>query len=81
MTDPQTVRTVTDIVSRVGKIPRVGERDDIFEAGMSSISSLELLLELEGEFGVSIPDGDFIEARTPLALAEMVTRLRAAESR
>ena len=37
---------------------------------------LELLVELETQFDVSIPDDDFLKARTPRDLMEMVSRLK-----
>jgi acyl carrier protein len=37
---------------------------------------LELLLKLEDEFHVTIPDKDFMAARTPEAIAGLIERLR-----
>jgi acyl carrier protein len=69
------IDSVTAVVSRVGGIPDVGPDQDIFEAGVSSVDALQLLLELESTFEVSIPDEDFVAARTPRALLDLVTRL------
>jgi len=69
------INSVIAVVTRVGGIADVGPDQDIFEAGMSSVDALQLLLELESEFGVSIPDEDFVAARTPRALLDLVTRL------
>ena len=69
------INSVIAVVTRVGNIPEVGPDQDIFEAGVSSVDALELLLELESTFGVSIPDEEFIAARTPRAIYEMVMRL------
>lgn len=66
---------ITAIVCAVGKISEVGVDDDFYDAGFSSINSLELLLQLEEESGVSIPDDQFIAARSPRALHEMIERI------
>lgn len=51
---------------------------DLFrEAGIASSAALELLLSLEDEFGVQVPDVDFNEARTVNALVALVGRLEA----
>ena len=72
------ISSVIEVVTRVGGIADVGPDQDIFEAGVNSVDALELLLELESTFGVSIPDEEFIAARTPRAMFELVTRLGAA---
>ena len=70
------LETITQLISQVGKIPAVAPDADIFDAGFVSINALELLVELETQFDVSIPDDDFLKARTPRDLMEMVSRLK-----
>lgn len=48
---------------------------DIYDAGFNSIASLELLIELETVHGVSIPDDEFVLARTPNQLRLLLARL------
>lgn len=67
---------IAEVVGKVGKIAPPGPDDDFYDAGFSSINALELLLELEEECGVSIPDDEFIQARTPRALGAVIERLR-----
>jgi acyl carrier protein len=67
---------VTSIVCEVGKISGVGPDDDFYDAGFSSINSLELLLQLESTCEVSIPDDQFITARSPKAIQELLERLK-----
>ena len=69
------IDSITAVVTRVGGISQVGPDQDIFEAGVSSVAALELLLELESTFGVSIQDDEFVNARTPRQLLDMVGRL------
>lgn len=70
------VNAVTEVVLRVGKIAELRPEQDMYEAGVSSIDSLELLLELESTFDVSIPDDAFVQARTPEALLKMIQQLQ-----
>jgi acyl carrier protein len=70
------LQRIAAIVCEVGKISGIGPDDDIYDAGFSSISALELLMELESALGVSIPDDEFINARTPRALSSVVERLK-----
>lgn len=67
---------ISEFVTRVGKIPGVGPDDDFYDAGFSSVNALDLLLELEEAFGVSIPDEQFIGARSVRSLDEMVSHLK-----
>jgi acyl carrier protein len=67
---------ITTLVCRIGTIPRVEPDDDFYDAGFSSIHALTLLLELEEAFGVSIPDEDFIQARSVRSLGALIERLK-----
>ncbi|WP_437760586.1 acyl carrier protein [Sorangium sp. So ce1389] len=49
---------------------------DLFKTiGVSLPAALDLLVSLEEEFGISIPDSAFIEARTVTALVVLVTEI------
>src|SRR5262245_13087969 len=63
---------ITDTVCRIGKISDIGPDEDFYDAGFSSINALELLLELESAYEVSIPDDRFIEVRTIRLLQELI---------
>jgi acetyltransferase-like isoleucine patch superfamily enzyme/acyl carrier protein len=47
----------------------VGPTEDFYDAGMTSIMTLPLLLEIEKQFGVAIPEDEFLDARTAQDLA------------
>ena len=64
------------IVRDVGKIAEIQPDEDIFEAGFSSINVLQLLVELETALEVSIPDDQFIKARSPRELFAVVEQSR-----
>lgn len=72
----KTIEVIRSTIQRVGKIDVPGAGDDFYAAGFSSISALELLVELETAFDVSIPDDEFIGARSIGGLAEVIQRLR-----
>jgi acyl carrier protein len=67
---------VIQLISQVGGLESVGSDADIYEAGFSSVRVLELLLSLEDEFGVNIPDKDFMAARTPRQISGLIDSLR-----
>jgi len=70
------VERIIQLVSQVGGIDCVEPNEGFYEAGFSSVRALELLLALEEEFGVQIPDKEFIAARTPRDVADLIERLR-----
>jgi acyl carrier protein len=67
---------VIQLISEVGGIPSLGPDTEIYQAGFSSVRVLELLLVLEDEFHVVIPDKEFMAARTPEAITMLIERLR-----
>ena len=67
---------VIQLIAQVGGIDSVLPDGGIYEAGFSSVRVLELLLALEEEFGIQIPDKDFILARTPREISGLIERLR-----
>ena len=50
--------------------------DDFYDAGVTSVMALPILLDLEDHFGVSIPDDRFIAARSPRSVAELIVDLK-----
>ncbi len=67
---------VVEIVCRIGELPALDPDLDVYEAGLESVRALEVLLELETAFGVSIPDAEFVEHRTARRLADLAVRLQ-----
>jgi acyl carrier protein len=70
------IERITQLISEVGGIDAVPADGEIYEAGFSSIRVLELLLALEGEFGVKIPDKEFITARTAREISNLIENLQ-----
>ncbi|MFY9852906.1 MAG: acyl carrier protein [Terracidiphilus sp.] len=46
------------------------------ELGVASMKAMELLMELEDRYQISVPDEEFIQATSLQALAEMVQKLK-----
>ena len=69
------LQTIVEIVQTTGKISSVAPDEDFYEAGFSSINALQLLMELEAAFDVTIPDEEFVAARTCNSLEALVSRL------
>jgi acyl carrier protein len=67
---------VIELIGKVGGLDAIEPDAPLYESGFSSVRALELLLAMEEEFGITIPDQEFMAARTPRALAELVERLR-----
>jgi len=69
------LKTIIGIVETTGKISSIAPGDDFYDAGFSSINALQLLLELEAAFDVTIPDDEFVTARTCNSLEALMSRL------
>jgi acyl carrier protein len=67
---------VIQLISQVGGINGVAPDASIYDAGFSSVRVLELLLALEQEFSVSIPDKDFMTMRTPQEISGLIENLQ-----
>ncbi len=67
---------VIAIVCETGPIASISADEDFYDAGFTSLKSLQLLLQLETEWNISIPDDEFIVARSARSLDELVTRLK-----
>ena len=69
------LETIIQLVQTTGRIENISASEDFYDAGFSSINALQLLLDLEAEFDVTIPDDEFVTARTCAALEALVSRL------
>lgn len=69
---------IVEIIKRIGEIDAIAPDQDFYKAGIDSMRGMDVMLDLENEFGVTIPDDKFVVARTPQALLALVEELRAA---
>lgn len=80
MTSEEMSTRVVGVVARIAKIqdasaiPR--DQDLYREIGVKSTAALDLLLSLEEEFNVSIPDQAFGDARTVSSLVTLIGGLQ-----
>jgi acyl carrier protein len=68
------------VVARVAKVKDPAaidsEKDLYRDIGVKSTAALDLLLSLEEEFNVTIPDQEFGDARTVSSLANLIGALQ-----
>ena len=66
---------VLSTIRDVTGVSQVLPDQDFYDAGVTSVQSLPLLLELEDRFQVSIPDDQFVAARSARRLSEMIQNI------
>lgn len=76
MRDASVSLTIMDVIKEVTGIENIPPQQDMYDAGVTSIQALPLLMELESRFNVTIPDERFIAARTPGDLSAMIANLQ-----
>jgi len=67
---------VNTVVSQFLGIDQLDPDQDFYDAGVTSIMTLPLLIELEDRFQVSIPQDQFLDARTIRTLTSLIESLR-----
>lgn len=67
-----TLTRIQGLIARIAKIPPPEPDMDMYVAGLASVDALELLVELEDAFAITIPDDRFVDARTAANLATLV---------
>ena len=68
---------IKEILNQLLNQESIGDDENFYEAGLTSIMVLPLLSEIETSFDLKISDSEFLDARTPKELAQLVLRLRA----
>jgi acyl carrier protein len=70
-------KRIRDTVSKVTNLAAdaPGDADLYFDLGVSSVHAIALLTGLEEGFGVTVPDGDFVEATSINKLTHVITGL------
>jgi acyl carrier protein len=67
---------VTEVIVTTGNLQGLLPDQDFYDAGITDVTALPILLELEERYQVSIPDDRFMAARSPRAVADMILDLR-----
>ncbi len=70
------VSAIIEVIRRVGGVSQLEPDQDFYDAGFTSVNALPLLMEMEDQFQVSIPDERFIGARTPRDLHAVILDLQ-----
>jgi acyl carrier protein len=73
MADDSVEQRVAGVVCRLANLTSLEPGQDFFDAGLASVQALELLLEVESTFGVSLSDEDFAKVRTVRDLSALIT--------
>jgi acyl carrier protein len=71
-----TLEEVVRVVRETGGLKELNPDADFYDQGFSSVSALQLLIEVEEQFGVTIPDDAFVKARSARDLAALVSNLK-----
>ncbi len=77
VSDDADERQIIATICELAKIGTLMPDQDIYDAGVSSMQALQLLVELESVFTVTLPDDAFIQARTVRALKTLIQDQRA----
>ncbi|WCO65891.1 AMP-binding protein [Iamia majanohamensis] len=70
-----TLRAVRDLWEAMLPSGVVGPDDDFADLGGDSLLAAQMLVELEGRLGVTVPMGRLVHARTPRLLADVVLQV------
>jgi acyl carrier protein len=73
---PSILPGVMEVIVSIGNLKGLMPDQDFYDAGITSVMALPILLELEDRYQVSIPDDRFIGARSPREVAEIILGLR-----
>jgi acyl carrier protein len=71
-----TLTRTIEVIREVGSLDDIGPDDVLYDNGLNSMHALNLLVELEEQYQIAIPDDEFISARTARQLNEMICRLQ-----
>ena len=70
-------KNVRELISRItGLSVDIADDANLYlDLGVASVHALQILAELESEFGVSIPDEEFVEATSVAQLVSLMQKL------
>jgi acyl carrier protein len=70
------LKIVEDTVKRVSGTAELMPDQDFYDAGLTSLASLTLLLELEDAFNMSISDEHFIKCRSVSDIVALIVEVK-----
>ena len=77
-TEARIAAIIRRVSKQKGEGPLPVDADVFRELGVESTAALDLLLSLEDEFGVAVPDDAFSSARTVRKMIELIDGLKGA---
>ena len=80
MADADCLDVVEAVIREVCGISGLQPDQDFYDAGVTSVQALPLLMELEDRFEVAIPDERFIAVRNTRALCAVITEIKTGSS-
>ena len=80
MADGDCLEAVEAVIREVCGISGLQPDQDFYDAGVTSVQALPLLMELEDRFEVAIPDDRFIAVRNTRALCAVITEIKSGGS-
>ena len=80
MADSDCLEAVGAIIREVCGISGLQPDQDFYDAGVTSVQALPLLMELEDRFEVAIPDDRFIAVRNTRALCAVIAEIKTGSS-
>lgn len=69
-------KEIIDVIKQIGNIQTLSSEQDFYSAGLSSMGSLTLMLDLEERYQVVLPDEQFVDCRTAREVCLLISRLR-----
>jgi len=72
-------KEIAGVIQEVGRIQSLTSEDDFYDAGVSSMTSLTLMLNLEEKYKVALPDEQFIACRTASQVSLLISDLLQSE--
>jgi acetyltransferase-like isoleucine patch superfamily enzyme/acyl carrier protein len=75
-----TFQEVTGLVQQIGRISQLDCDQDFYNEGLSSIASVTLMLELESQYGITIPDESFLACRTVRQVCSLIASLQSQDA-
>ena len=67
---------IIGLLQRTGSIEALDPDQDFYDAGITSVMTLPLMMDMEDMFAIVVPDQEFVQARTARALAKLVQQLK-----
>ena len=78
MSNEECLAIVFASIRDISGVDSLGADQDFYDAGVTSVQALPLLMELEARFDVAIPDDRFVAARSAAGLSAVIREIKEA---